>query len=224
MAAEGEGLLPSSVIHELRTPLTAIHGYAQILQRAIADHPATARPLRVLLAESGRLTRLLNELSEAAELEHGGTPSSVQPVDVGEVVREIVDGLGQREEAVPGFRIEGDAAVTCDRRRLTQALARVMTNAARYSQPHEVVTVTIAHTENVVRVSVADTGIGVPAEDGEHIYGRYARGTNARPSGVRGLGLGLYVARAALAREGGRIWHESRQDGGTVFHLEMPAR
>src|SRR5919107_1854159 len=79
---EAGAIVPSSVIHELRTPLTAIHGYAQVLQRSLASDPSKARAINVLLTESTRLSALLNQLSELAEVDTKSIERAAGPVDV----------------------------------------------------------------------------------------------------------------------------------------------
>lgn len=214
-------VVPSSVIHELRTPLTAIHGYTQILQRSLADHPTAGRALRVMLSETTRLSAMLNQLSEAAELAACDVPSAEVNIDVAELVGVVVDELG-RHGTRHSIEIHGEAHVTCDPRRLTQAVGHVLANALSYSPDGAPVTVQIEQLPDAAHIIVTDVGIGIPDDDVDRIYERYGRGQNARRAGVRGLGLGLYLAREALASQGGRIWHESQAAGGTRFHLLIP--
>lgn len=219
---EGAGeAVPASVIHELRTPLTAIHGYAQVLQRALRSDPSKARAATVVLSESTRLAALLNQLSELTEIDAGTTDSAPMLTDV----RELVDGLvDQKAKGAPdhAFTVEGTASMRVDPRRLGQALSHLIDNAVAYAPDGGAVTIRIeCHPDNV-HVQIADEGIGVLTDEGDRIFQRYQRGSNARRAGVRGLGIGLYVARQAIAREGGRIWHTPADGRGTVFHLSVP--
>jgi len=213
--------VPSSVIHELRTPLTAIHGYAQVLQRSLASDPAKSRATNVLLAESTRLAALLNQLSELAEVDTKAIERAPTQVDV----RQTVDGLVQqkaKKAATLAFEIDGTAVVRCDAHRLTQALSHLLDNAIAYSTEGGAIRILIEAEPDGAHVSIADQGIGVPPEDADRIFQRYRRGTNAKRAGVRGLGIGLYVARKAMLHEGGRIWHTPADGQGTVFHLSVP--
>ena len=215
------GAVPSSVIHELRTPLTAIHGYAQVLHRSLAADPTKARATNVLLSESTRLSALLNQLSELAEVESSSTDRAVIQVDV----RQVVDGLvEQKAKKAPDhtFDVDGAAVVRTDARRLTQALSHLLDNAVAYSTEGGTIRIRIDGRPEGAHVSIADEGIGVPPEDADGIFLRYRRGANARRAGVRGLGIGLYVARKAIVREGGQIWHTPGEGKGTVFHLTVP--
>ena len=215
------GTVPSSVIHELRTPLTAIHGYAQVLHRSLASDPTKARATNVLLSESTRLAALLNQLSELAEVDSSTAEHAAIQVDV----RQVVDGLvEQKAKKAPDHRfdVDGTAVVRTDARRLTQALSHLLDNAVAYSTEGGTVQIRIDARPDGAHVSIADEGIGVPPEDADRIFQRYRRGSNAKRAGVRGLGIGLYVARKAILREGGQIWHTPNDDKGTVFHLTVP--
>ena len=215
------GTVPSSVIHELRTPLTAIHGYAQVLQRSLRSDPSKARAVNVLLAESTRLAALLNQLSELSEIDSKSPDPAPTRVDVREIVTGLVD---QKAGKAPehSFRVDGAATVRCDARRLTQALSHVLDNAIAYSPDGGAVHVELEDRPDGAHIAIADEGIGVPADDADRVFQRYRRGSNARRAGVRGLGIGLYVARQAVLREGGQIWHAPNDGRGTVFHVVIP--
>ena len=218
---EAGGPMPSSVIHELRTPLTAIHGYAQVLHRALASDPTKARATNVLLTESTRLSALLNQLSELAEVDTKSIERQATPVDV----RQVVDGLvEQKAKKAPDHRFDvaGSAVVQTDPRRLSQALSHLLDNAVAYSTDGGTVRVRIEAQPDGAHVLIADQGIGVPPEDADRIFRRYRRGSNAKRAGVRGLGIGLYVARKAILQAGGQIWHTPADGQGTVFHLRVP--
>ena len=213
--------VPSSVIHELRTPLTAIHGYAQVLHRSLASDPTKARATNVLLAESTRLSALLNQLSELAEVDSKSSERQASQVDV----RQLVDGLVEQQAkkaADHTFEVDGTAVVRTDARRLAQALAHLLDNAVAYSTEGGTIRIRIVAEPEGAYVSIADEGIGVPPEDADRIFQPYRRGSNAKRAGVRGLGIGLYVARRAILREGGQIWHTPAEGKGTVFHLTVP--
>jgi len=214
--------LPSGAIHELRTPLTSIHGYAQILQRSLADNPKAANALSVIVRESGRLTQMLAELSDVVELETPASEPARAPVDVREIVEASVAVVRRQRQADHQISVDGSGTVVGDARRLSQAIYHVLENAVCYSEPDCPVVVTIADAVDRVRISVADEGIGIAADDADRIYQPFVRGTNARQLGGRGLGLGLCIAQEALALEGGTVRHVGRPGGGTVFIVELP--
>jgi signal transduction histidine kinase len=222
VAREPRPGLPSSVIHELRTPLTSIHGYAQVLQRTLRDEPRAKNALSILVRESTRMSTMLASLSELAELESGEVTST--PVDL--EVRQIVDGVvhetRRRDGAAHPIEIEGSAMARCNPTLLSQALLHVLTNATRYSSPGSPITVTIGRRGPAVEICVHDAGISIDPADAERVYQVFERGGNARQAGVRGLGLGLFLARRALADTGGTIDHVPRPGEGTSFRIVLP--
>jgi signal transduction histidine kinase len=222
-AGERRPGIPSSVVHELRTPLTAIHGYAQLLKRSSTDAAIAERAVDVILRESARLGSLLNQIYEVAELEAGRV--TIQPVkaNLSDVARsaaqQIARDVAKHELVVDA---SGDVECTCDPRRVSQVLTHVLSNAISYSPEGGRVTIGLERQAGEVHITVADPGIGIPPEDADRIYERHYRGQNAQRIGVRGLGLGLYVTREITQRLGGRVWHEPREGGGTIFHLVVP--
>jgi signal transduction histidine kinase len=218
--------LPSSAIHELRTPLTSIHGYAQVLQRGLSDNPRASNALSVIVRESGRLTQMLSELSDLAELvepSDGAVDPDVTDVDVREVVEIVAETVMARDAGHHEIVISGWAHLTCDGRRLALALTHILTNAVQYSPAQTQVSVDVDDGGDCLRVYVADEGIGINDADAERVYLPFERGVNARELGARGLGLGLYIARCSLASiGGGTLTHVPQPSGGTVFVLELP--
>jgi signal transduction histidine kinase len=215
--------LPSSVIHELRTPLTSIHGYAQVLQRALRDEPRATNALKIVVRETTRLSAMLSELSELAELESGDIVLTAIDVEAQQIVDGVVHEIDRRDANAHPIVIEGSGVARCNPTILSQVLLHVLTNAVRFSPPGSQVDVCITSEGDRIEILVADRGIEIPPGDGQRIYQPFERGSNAREAGVRGLGLGLYLARGELAHAGGTIQHEPRDGGGTVFRITVPA-
>lgn len=220
-AARGPAL-PSSVIHELRTPLTSIHGYAQILQRMLKNEPRASNALEVVVRESARLTAMLAQLSELAELDAAEQAPALAEIDVRRVVEDAAAEVQRRDGTDHTIAVHGKARIRSDARRLRQALHHILLNAVRYSAAGSPVEVEIHDDECRVEIVVRDEGIGIEADDAERVYDRFERGSNARKNGVRGLGLGLYLARAALDQVGGTVSHEPSLGQGTVFRVCLP--
>ncbi len=109
-----------------------------------------------------------------------------------------------------------------DARRLAQILSHLIDNAIKYAPDGGRITVGIERVAGAVHISVADPGIGIPPEEEEHVYQRFARASNVQSANARGLGLGLYVAREIATHAGGHVWHERGTPGGTVFHVAIP--
>jgi signal transduction histidine kinase len=214
--------LPSSAIHELRTPLTSIHGYAQMLQRGLSDNPRAANGLAVIVRESGRLTQMLAELSDLADLNEPDAGCDRGDVDVRALVEIAAETIARHDTVGHAVTIGGQARLVCDGRRLAQAITHVLTNATRYSPPDSRIAVRLEDGDDFVRIYVADEGIGICEDDAERVYQPFQRGANAREFGTRGLGLGLLIARLALAVDRGTLTHTARPSVGTLFVIELP--
>ena len=217
-----QAAIPSAVVHELRTPLTAIHGYAQLLKRNPSDAAMAERAVDVILRESSRLGSLLKQLSEVAEIDAGPLNVSSNVANVADLARDVVERVG-KGAASHEIVVDGEAVeARVDPRRVGQILGHLVDNAVKYTPEGGRVTIAIERRSRGVYISVADPGIGIPPEDGERVYERFSRGSNAHQAGARGLGLGLYVTREIARQTGGQVWHERADTGGTVFHVFIP--
>lgn len=213
--------LPASVIHELRTPLTSIHGYAQVLQRTLRNEPRAANAVNVMTRESARLSDMLSLLSELSDLESSDLPSPIQ-VEVSQIVEGIVHEVTRRDAGAHPMAVVGTAMACCNPTLLSQALLHVLTNAVRYSAQGQPISVDIGQTDRWVEILVHDAGIGIKPADANRVFSPFERGENAREAGIRGLGLGLYLAQQALAQTGGRLTFTPRATAGTTFELRLP--
>jgi signal transduction histidine kinase len=214
--------LPSSVIHELRTPLTSIHGYAQVLQRALREEPRAKNALAIVVRETTRLSSMLSELSELAELEAGDVVTTPIEVEVQQIVDGVVHEIVRRDAGEHPIEITGTAVARCNPTIMSQVLLHVLTNAVRFSSSGSPIDVSVSSNGDTVEITVTDRGISVEPADAERIYELFERGANARAAGVRGLGLGLFLSRQALAQAGGSIDHAPRDGGGTTFRITVP--
>lgn len=221
-AAPPPGALTRAAVHELRTPLTAIHGYAQLLARGLTNQEVARRAVDVILRETTRLSELLNNLSEVAEVDSNALTFVPVELDVVQVARGVVERAvttaDGHELVVVG---EGTVVAHADPRRLSQVLSHLISNAIKYTPDAGRISIQIERQDRTVHIAIADPGIGVDPTDDGRIYERFYRGRNAEQLGVRGLGLGLHIVREIVARAGGRVWHESGQNGGTVFHVTL---
>lgn len=239
--AKGDFL--ATVSHELRTPLTAILGFAKIVRRRLADRvaPALARAcdpralaaaeqarenLDIILAEAGRLTELINDVLDLTRLEAGTMDWKIEPVDVRSLAEEAAasfreslraKGLECEVRAEPGL-----PPVPGDRERLVQVLHNLLSNAVKFTAAGRV-EVRAARDGEGVRLTVADTGPGIPGAERERIFGAFHQAGETLTGKPRGTGLGLAVSRLIVRRHGGRIWVDSRPGQGSAFSVFLPA-
>jgi signal transduction histidine kinase len=213
-------------VHELRGPLTAIDGYAELLEMegTVTDVDA-ARQVATIRRQAAYAKRLAEDLLILARLESDGLGVASEVVPLADLVAATV------ERALPRARLRGgdiDVHVTDPARALADSalvarvLGNLLTNAVAYSLDAPRVRVTVTSEAGRATVAVEDNGPGIPDDEHERIFARFARGS--RGATVQGTGLGLYLSRESARRMGGDLVLESSTPGtGSRFLLTLPA-
>lgn len=216
--------LVGDVAHELRTPLTTLDGYLEGLEDGVIE--PTGATWHLLRAETGRLTRLVNDLSELWRAEAHQLPLRIEAVDAALVAAEVVERFLPLA-AARAIRIDvrsEPAACLGDRDRVAQVLANYLSNALRHAPDGSAITVATSTAGGVVLVSVMDRGPGIAADQLEAVFERFYRIDAARSRASGGSGIGLAIVRAIAFAMGGRVWAESAGPGtGATFVLELPS-
>ena len=212
------------VSHDLRNPLSTIGMAASLLLEEEGLAPAVrTRQLQTIKRAGERMNRLIQDLLEVAKLEAGRMALKIRPVEVGALVAEAFDVLnpiaGAQSITLETEVAAGLPSVEADAGRIQQVLSNLVGNAVKFTPAGGRVTIRAVAVENTVRMSVADTGAGIPAERLEHVFGRFWQ---ADRTDRRGLGLGLAIAQAIVEAHGGRIWAESEVGKGTTFYFTLP--
>ena len=214
--------------HELRTPIAAVYGVFQTLLRddLVLDRDRELMFLQMGRRESERLTRIVDDLLLAGQLDSAETRIDSALCELGELVGEVVDAATTRTNGSHNLLTSVDSAlppIDCDPLRLRQVLTNLVENAIKYSPSGSDVTVAAARDGNGgVRIQVADEGIGVPERDHGRIFERFVRLDPGLSRGVGGAGLGLYICRELVHRMGGKISLESQEGEGSIFSVELP--
>ena len=211
--------------HELRTPLAAIRGYAELARRHPGPVPADiAHALARVESESARMSVLVDELLLLAQLD-AGRPLAKEPVDL---TRLAIDTTSDARAASPGHHWTLElpvepVLVEGDEHRLHQVLANLMSNAAKHTPEGTTVTVAVAAAGDprTVRVSVTDSGPGIPRDLQPALFERFVRGDSARSNGGASTGLGLAIVQAVTTAHGGTVSVTSRP-GHTSFVITLP--
>jgi PAS domain S-box-containing protein len=214
--------------HELRTPLAAVYGAAQTLRRHdfALDEAGRERFVSLIVDESERLGRIVNDILLANQLDIGNLDFRTETFDPGELVERVVEAA--RAHAPSGITVEMAAgppppALASDRDRLRQVLVNLVENAIKYSPDGGRVEVGAVPAGDMVRFYVRDQGLGVPADEQRRIFDKFYRLDPNMTAGVGGTGLGLYICNELVRRMGGRIWVESDGEDGSTFLFEIPA-
>ncbi len=214
----------SRMSHELRTPMNAILGFAQLLDMQIAE-PKQRKMLGHILRGGSHLLALLDDLLDVGRIETGRLSIAIEPVRVSEAVGEAV-ALIQSAAAggnvtihveVPSRRTQ----ILADRQRLRQSLLNLLSNAVKYNRAGGDVFVSEELQGDFVRISVRDTGAGIPPEKLGLLF-RYFERLGAEQTCVEGTGIGLALTRRLVEGMGGRIGVSSEPGCGSTFWLELP--
>jgi two-component system, OmpR family, phosphate regulon sensor histidine kinase PhoR len=218
----------SIAAHELRSPLTSLKGFAQLLERRLGasqDDPSIKRSLQTISGQADKIVRLVDRLLGVSRAQMGRLEMNPEEVDVGDLVRRVVaQAQIKSERHVLVADVAGDSIIGYwDRGYLEQALDNLLDNAIRYSPKGGDVTVSVATEDGLVRVTVADQGIGMPPETIANLYKRYYRSQEAKAADASGMGIGLYVTHEIVTQHGGRIFVESERGRGSKFTVELPA-
>lgn len=217
--------LIGDVSHELRTPLTAIKGYMEGLIDGLL--PASDETFEQVHREAERLGRLVDDLQELSRVEAGAFSLDVHPVQLPDLVQTTVKRLlpaYEKKNVRLHWNLPADLPrVLADEDRLVQVLTNLLGNALMYTPAPGSVTVTAAHVGGEVRVSIKDTGLGIPTESLPHIFDRFYRVDKSRSRGAGGgSGIGLTIAKAIVEAHGGQIWAESAGEGqGSTFTFTL---
>jgi signal transduction histidine kinase len=214
-----------SASHQLRTPLTTVRG---LIDLALRREEKGMEPDKGMLLTTKqhlqRLTDMVNDLLDVTKLENGHlaiTPES--NVDIAALARGVVK---QVQDTSPRHRITIDAPDPVigewDPERIVQALTILVNNAVKYSPRGGDITVKVRREGSAANISVHDEGIGVPREDLERIFERFATGSNAPSRRFAGLGIGLPITKEIVELHGGQLWVDSEEGVGSTFHITLP--
>lgn len=234
----------SSVSHELRTPLTSIRGFATLIEREfsrsflpLAGEDAALQKksqrirgnLEIILKESERLTRLINDVLDLAKIEAGRIEWHDTPIQPEVLLRDAANASHGMFESKPAVALqleiqEGLPPFIGDADRLLQVLVNLLNNAAKFTERGAVTIKAFLNEDKLIQIEIRDTGIGFVAEDAEAIFDKFQQSKHGDTLADRpkGTGLGLAISREIVVRHGGRIWASSEPGKGSTFALTLP--
>lgn len=216
-------LMIDSITHELRTPLTAIKGASTALLHREVSPDVNRELLTVIDEESDRLNRLVSEAVEMSQLDSHQVQMHVRELRLASEVERVLTSCGRvRETHTVRVQVPGDLTIRADEALLEKVLCNLLENAAKYSAPGTMITITGERGRDKTVVSVADQGIGIDGAEQALIFERFYRG-RSQSSGVPGTGMGLAISRAIVEAHGGEIGVTSQVGRGSVFAITLPA-
>ena len=217
----------ANVSHELKTPLTSIKSLVETLLSGALDDPAHNRQFVAMLDEDAtRLTRLIDDLLALSQLDSRAVPLRVEAVNVRRLLEDLAGRLAPllRDHAVQlEVHLPSETpAVEGDAERLRQVFLNLLENAVKFNRSGGSVTVSAIAEGPTLRISVADTGLGIPETDLPRIFERFYRVDKARSRTLGGTGLGLAIVRHLVELHHGQVTVSSRLDQGSVFTVTLP--
>ena len=217
----------STVTHELRTPLTSIRAFTEILR----DNPKLPDAQRenflgIVIRESERLTRLINQVLDLSKIESGNTAWQSIQFDMRDVIHESAAAVGQlfRDSGVTLTRELPDDApeIVADRDRVMQVMMNLLSNAAKFCASGEGrVVVKLTHEAQALRVDAIDNGVGISVEDQAVIFDKFRQVGDTLTEKPKGSGLGLAISRQIIEHLGGRLWVTSQPGAGATFSFTL---
>ena len=217
----------ANVSHELRTPLTSIRAYAETISDTKGIEKETEEEfLRVIINESDRMTKIVQDLLELSRLDSGSIKLTIEEFSVEQSLRDVFSAVAL-EAKKRNHQLELELEwklpdITGDRARIEQVLMNIIANALKYTPDGGKINISGGSAQNDVWIRIEDTGIGIPQEDIARVFDRFYRVDKARSRESGGTGLGLSIANEIITLHGGGISIESEQGIGTVVTITLP--
>ncbi len=217
--------LVGNISHELRTPIAGIKAMVETLRDgAVNDKKAAADFLARIESEVERLSQIVAELTQLSRIETGQVELKIEPVNLNALINGVIaemSPLAERQQITLLKELSPDLpSVRADKDRIRQTIINLVHNAIKFNKPGGTVTVSTSYNNNLVTVSVADTGIGISKDDLPHVFERFYKADKARASG--GSGLGLAIAKHTIQAHSGDIHVQSEEGKSSTFTFNLP--
>ncbi len=214
--------LISNISHDLRTPLTLISGYAEVMRDIPSEN--TPENLQIIIDETSRLSALVSDLLDLSKIRSGAQQITMERFNLTELIREVMGRytkLIEKDGYVIDLATLEDVYVCGDRIRMHQVIYNYVNNAINYTGEDKKVTITQTVRGDTVRVTVSDSGDGIPEDELPNIWDRYYRSSASHKRASVGSGIGLSIVKEILVLHGASFGVESRQGMGSSFWFEM---
>ena len=219
----------SMVSHDLRTPMATIAGFADTLRTSwdALDDERKKKMLQRISEKANHLSHLVENVLQVGQIESGKLSYDLRSLDVRDVIRKVVRESGdrgglERESRVTATIPEELPHVLADELRQWQIITNLVSNAMKYSPKASPVEVRVTAENDEVVVSVRDEGDGIPETDMDKLFQKFTRLQDPSDDSTKGTGLGLYICKAMIEAQGGRIWVDTSPGQGSTFSYTVP--
>ena len=217
----------ANVSHELKTPLTSIQGFVETLDAGAIDNPEMAHKfLRIIMMETERLTRLINDILSISKLESGDTEVATERIRLDKKAHDVCEMLtihaAEKQVTINSRLNDEPVYIIGNPDRVEQLLINLTENAIKYNKPGGSVTVQVFSNEKEANITIADTGIGIAEEHLPRLFERFYRVDKGRSRQMGGTGLGLAIVKHIVRSMNGEIEVQSKLGEGTEFLITLP--
>lgn len=219
----------ANVSHELRTPIAMLQGYSEAIIDDVAGSEQEKKELaQIIYDESLRMGRLVNEFLDLARMEAGHIQLNLESINIGEfsnrVIRKFFTIVKENNIQINTEISEIEQEIMLDADRIEQVLTNLIDNAIRHTSEGGMVTLSVQPCKSGIKISVQDTGSGIPEEDLPFVFERFYKADKARTRGRSGTGLGLAIVKNIVEAHNGHVSVKSKPGKGTKFSFYLPSK
>ena len=216
----------SNLSHELRTPVSVIKANSETLLGGALENSKDAKTFsKAILHNADRLSEMVTSLIDLSRIEYGDLKFVIEPIIINQVVDTVISSFtnkAKRKNIELVFNRQSDVVVQTDAKAIERVLNNLVDNAFKYSSENSVIEIRARKQANFIRISVLDSGEGVPEEEQRFVFKRFYRTAKARANTKQGSGLGLAIVRNLVNNLQGEVGVETRKEGGSEFWFTIP--
>ena len=216
----------SNLSHELRTPVSVIKANSETLLDGALENSKDAKTFsKAILHNADRLSEMVTSLIDLSRIEYGDLKFVIEPIIINQVVDTVISSFtnkAKRKNIELVFNRQSDVIVQTDAKAIERVLNNLVDNAFKYSSENTVIEIRARKQANFIRISVLDSGEGVPEEEQRFVFKRFYRTAKARANTKQGSGLGLAIVRNLVNNLQGEVGVETRKEGGSEFWFTIP--
>ena len=212
--------------HQLRTPLSSMRWSLNLIKDGKCSQADNAAFIGLIQEETDRMIRLGNDLLDVSRIEMGKNTFIPRQTNIYVLVQKIVNNSSLYAQANNiTLQLEAPATlpnVYTDPDKISLVIQNLMDNAIKYTKGKGEVKISLAEEKKFIKMTIRDTGVGIPKNQQKHIFQKFFRSDNIMKHQTIGTGLGLFIAKAVIEQSNGRVWFESEEGKGTTFYFTLP--